>query len=302
MSRPSVDVVVPFAGSQEALEQLVERLGGLRTGPDDSITVVDNRAAGAEAASSRDVAVLPAREVQSSYFARNRGAERGRGDWLLFIDADVEPSADLVERYFDAPPSGDSGVLAGAVVDEPADDQPGARLAVRYAHLRRTMTQENTLGRGRWGYAQTANCAVRRAAFESVGGFRERVRSGGDADLCFRLAAAGWKIERRDAAVAIHRSRPTLRKMFRQRARHGSGAAWLDREHPGSFPRKSWLRLAVSTLAGAVRVPLRLATGRSDGALLAFVDPLTTWAFELGRLASNDAGRPPGPSLGRPRR
>ena len=50
------------------------------------------------------------------------------------------------------------------------------------------MSQRNTLT-GVRPYAQTAHCAVRRSAFEAVGGFREDIRSGGDADLCFRLAS-----------------------------------------------------------------------------------------------------------------
>ena len=45
--------------------------------------------------------------------------------------------------------------------------------AMRYAALRSRMTQDNTLGLGEWAYAQTANCAIRRSAFQAVGGFRD---------------------------------------------------------------------------------------------------------------------------------
>ena len=46
-----------------------------------------------------------------------------------------------------------------------------------------------------------------RAALEP---FREDVRSGGDADLCWRLAAAGWELERRTGAAVVHRNRATI--------------------------------------------------------------------------------------------
>jgi GT2 family glycosyltransferase len=120
-----------------------------------------------------------------------------------------------------------------------------------------------------------------------VGGFRPELRSGGDADLCFRLRRAGWELEPRDEAVVVHRSRTTLRKMLRQRVRHGSGARWLDREYPGSFPRRRWLGLAKWTAQSFARAPMKALRGRSDDALLDFVDPLDHWAFELGRLFPN---------------
>ena len=40
----------------------------------------------------------------------------------------------------------------------------------------------------------------------------------------------------RPSAVVTHHNRVTLRALARQRARHGSGAAWLDRHYPGRFP------------------------------------------------------------------
>ena len=78
----------------------------------------------------------------------------------------------------------------------------------------------------------TANCAIRRAAFDEVGGFVETIRSGGDADICFRIRAKGWDIEPRDHAVATHLNRETLKQLVRQSMRHGSGAAWLETMYP----------------------------------------------------------------------
>jgi len=278
--RPAVDVVVPFAGDATGLRSLLARLAPLITEERDSVRVVDNRGVGVD---SPHLVVAPGE--RTSYFARNVGAAQGSADWILFLDADVDAPADLLDRLFDPLPGASTGVLAGGVRDEAPSE--GAPAAVRYASLRSSMSQSVTLGHGRWAFAQTANCAVRRTAFEAVGGFREGVRSGGDADLCYRLAAAGWELERREGATVVHRSRPTVPRLLAQRFRHGSGAAWLDREHPGSFPRRGWPGLALWAARRALAGAAAAARGDRDAALLGLLDGPAVWAFELGRLMPN---------------
>ena len=289
--RPTVDVVVPFAGPTEALRALVRRLAALRIGPGDSLVVVDNRPGAPDEVRHPRVDVVAARERQSSYHARNRGAARGRAEWLLFVDADVEAPEDLVARYFDRRPGERTAVLAGGVADEPPAVGEAMPPAARWAYLQASLSQENTLLEAS-PYAKTANCAVRRSAFEAVGGFRDDIRSGGDADLCFRLAAAGWALERRDEAAVLHRSRRRLRKLLRQQARHGSGSAWLERAYPGFSPAKRWPGLAVWAGREWAAAAVALARPERDAAHLHAVDPLVTWAFEVGRLVPNTVDRP----------
>lgn len=294
MHPTAFDIVVPFFGSEAALGALAARLGALSLAPEDSITIVDNRpdAGTAERILGR-VRTISAPERQSSYFARNVGARLGHSDWIVFLDADVEPRADLVERYRDVDARQSTGLLGGGLTDGPPLGAAPTGIAARYAMLRGSMDQDNTLVDGPWAYAQTANCAVRRSAFEQLGGFRETVRSGGDADFGFRLRAAGWEIERCYGAEAVHRSRPNLRRMLAQRARHGSGAAWLNRVHPGSFPRARWSGLAVYAARGLLAAGRDLAAGRRDEAVVAYVEPLSAWAFELGRSLPNESDQPP---------
>jgi GT2 family glycosyltransferase len=263
VTRPAVDVVVPYAGDDAGLEAAQATFGRLALGAGDTLTVVDNGPPGRPARPG----VLAARSVRSSYHARNAGAGTGRNEWLVFLDADVEPEAGLLDAYFATAVGDRVAVLAGGVIDGAAD---GA--VARFAQRTAAMSQDNTMA-GRWAYAQTANAAVRRVAFAGVGGFTDTIRSGGDADLCFRLRAAGWEIERREEARVVHRPRTSLAALLRQRARHGSGARWLDTRYPGSFPPRRSL--------GDLRWALR--QGR--------VGALAHLAFEAGRFVSNDVRR-----------
>jgi GT2 family glycosyltransferase len=156
------------------------------------------------------------------------------------------------------------------------------------------MADANTLDVGApHPYAQTANCLVRRAAFDAIGGFAHDIRSGGDADLCFRLLASGWGLERRPEALAVHRNRRSLAALLAQKARHGSGAAWLERRHPGAFPRRRLLGLTAWSAGQAVSAARRTGghTEPPVDAAAALVDVLGVWAFELGRMLPNRARR-----------
>jgi len=277
VTRPAVDVVIPVAGD---VAGVLARARGLTLGDGDTLTVVDNRGAGLD-----EPDVLVAAQVRTSYFARNAGAARGSAPWLLFLDADVHAPPDLLDRLFASAPGERTAVLAGAVIDEPAG--PGAAPAVRFAALKRAMSQEVTLGHGRWAFAQTANCAVRRDAFDAVGGFRDDVRSGGDADLCWRLADAGWELERRPGATVVHRNRESVAAMLGQRFRHGSGAGWLAHEYPGALPARRWPGLAWWSARRAASGLAALARGDRDGAVVGLLDGPAVWAFELGRLVPN---------------
>jgi GT2 family glycosyltransferase/SAM-dependent methyltransferase len=286
--RPPVDVVVPFSGSAQALADVVGRLRRLTLGEHDTVTIVDNTRGGAGQAlpDPSPIRVVRAADRQSAYYARNRGAAVGDQPWLLFLDGDVVPPPELVARYLAVEPGPRTAVLAGAVCDGPPASGRET-LAGRYARLRRLIDQANTLETAR-PYAKTANCLVRREAFDAVGGFADDIRSGGDADLCFRLREAGWELELRPEASVEHHSRRHLPGLLGQRARHGSGAEWLEARYPGFVgPRRRLLGLVRDLARGAARAASALVRGDRDRALLALMDPVSDAAFDLGRRVPN---------------
>lgn len=282
-------MVVPFRGEPAELEGVRRRLARIRLSSGDTVVVVDNTPGreASDVAVSDGVEVIHAADREAPAYARNRGAARGSADWLVFLDADVEARQDLLELYFEPQPRERTALLAGGIVDEPVP--PGGPAAARYAYLRRFMSQEDTLDVGQWGFPKTANVACRRSAFEELGGFREDIRSGEDADLTFRLKAAGWEVERREQASVVHHNRQTVRSFAAQKLVHGAGMAWVERAYPGaSVPRRlpglAWwgIRTTARRLARAVR------TRDRDEAIWALLEPLELIVHELGRWLPNE--------------
>jgi GT2 family glycosyltransferase len=291
--RPPVTVIVPFSGSGEELRACLAGLARLTLSPGDELLIADNRPAGrlaptppvAAPAGDGSVRLLAAGGVRAAGYARNQAARVAAGEWLVFIDADAAPLASLLDRYFDPLPSPGTAILAGGIRDRPG----GTTLAARHSARRGHMSQRVTLDRRGTPYAQSANMAVRRTGFAAVGGFDERVRSGEDADLCFRLARAGWGLEERDHAAVEHRTRATLAGLLAQLARHGSGAAWLNRRYPGEFPAPGPRQLAGRVVRAGIDATGLGLRGRREAAAVALLQLAQSCAFDAGRLLSNRA-------------
>jgi hypothetical protein len=288
--RPTVSVIVPFTGTDGQLNALVDRLSLLSVAPGDELIIADNRAVAEPGPGARELPASiwlhPAGAVASPGFARNRGAAASAGEWMVFIDADTDPDTGLLDAYFRTRPAPDTGLLAGAIIDV-LDPDRAASLTARHAVARSQMSQRQTLARGHHPYTQSANVAVRSAALIAAGGFDEHARAGEDADLSFRLAAMGWRTESRPEARVRHPARATFGAALLQLAVHGSGAAWCERRHPGSFPPPSPRQLArrlAHSLGRAVRLGLG---GDRQNAQFALLEVPEALAFELGRAIPN---------------
>jgi GT2 family glycosyltransferase len=294
--RPRASVIVPFVGSDAELDALMKNLEALERRPGDEVIVVDNRrttpapprtSPSLTHCRPHAVTLQRAGEIATPAFARNEGSQLASAEWLVFIDADTRPRPDLLDAYFNTPPAPDTAALAGGIIDVAAKPT----LVARHDVARGRMGQGMTLRREGLPYAQTANCAVRRVAFEEVAGFDELARAGEDADLCFRLQRAGWKLEERPGATVQHRARQTLRACLAQNLVHGAGVAWLNRQWPGEFPTPGPRWLAVRTLRLTRQALRALTNGDRQEAAFILLDLAEVSARDRGRLLPNTPRR-----------
>ncbi len=245
MSRPSVSVVMPFAGDLAAARVAVATLLELDRQPGDELILADNSGiVGAHNA----LEIVHATGERSPAHARNVGAERARSDWILFLDADCRVPPNLLDAFFREPVADDVGALAGEVV--PAGD--GTTVAARYGAARSFLSQQAHLAHPYLPRAVAANLMVRRAAFERVGGFYEGVRAAEDTDFSWRLQRAGWRLELRPEASVEHQYRATLHELRVQWRGYAAGRAWLRRRYRGFEPEPA-VRRGVARAWGFVR-------------------------------------------------
>ena len=291
--RSAVSVVMPFHGPEHERLLALSRLSRIRLGEGDELILSENRAMGPpppRGPAPADVRVVAASEELSSYYARNVGADTAAGEWILFIDADCVPDPAIIDRYFAARLADRVGVVAGGV--RPALQQRS--LAARYARSRGHIDETWHI-RGRpLPAGVTANLLVRRAAWESLGGFHEGVRSGADVEFCWRVQEAGWSFAHRPEAFVEHLHPDGLSAILRKTRRHAAGRLWVNRRYSGAYERPRPARQLVRSLGGAA---LFAARGEWERSVFKLIDATWHGADAAGyALGDNRAPRPLSPA------
>ncbi len=82
-------------------------------------------------------------------------------------------------------------------------------------------------------YVPSAALIARTEVLAEFGGFDERMTTGEDVDLAWRLIEQGHRIRYEPSSTVAHEPRTTLRTWATQRFGYGRSAAALDRRHPG---------------------------------------------------------------------
>jgi GT2 family glycosyltransferase len=258
---------MPFAGGARQAGEALSALSRLSTRPGDQLILVENSgtspevgagvcsSAGEPGAITDDprVMIVRACSERSPAHARNIGAERAEGTWILFLDADCRAPASLIDDYFSEPVDERVGALAGEVSPAPGPET----VAARYGAARGFLGQRQHLSHPYLPRAVAANLMVRRQAFEQVGGFFEGLRAAEDTDFTWRLQQAGWRLELRSQAWVEHGYRTTLSELRRQWRGYAAGRAWLARRYAEFAPRP-----AVTRAALRLRGRLRGSNGR----------------------------------------
>ncbi|PPK95216.1 glycosyl transferase family 2 [Kineococcus xinjiangensis] len=225
MTDRSIDVIIPVRNAAGLLGACLERVRPQLAGGD-SIVVVDDASTDdtAEVARRAGARVLSSAQPRGPYAARQEAATASTADHLVFLDVRCRPLPgwlDAHRRLLAEPGT----ALSCSVVEAVG----GRSLASRVAAHQQPFRLEATTGGSRLPYYPTCNLGVLASAFREVGGFRP-VRSGGDADLCWRIQQAGLGRLGIDRRTLVHwQPRDRLRDLVEQWYRYGKSSVELDR-------------------------------------------------------------------------
>lgn len=235
-----LSIIVPVYNRPDEVRELLDSLTRQLMLDYEVIIVEDGSTLSCEREVERFRSLLPAVQYlrilnSGPSVARNRGAERASGEYLLILDSDVV----LPSGYLEAVQRGIYGTRADAFggPDAASPDFTPMQQAVNYA-----MTSWLTTGGIRGGSAdameqfkpRTFNMGCRRELFLRLGGFAEDMRYGEDIDFSLRLIEAGASVRLFPDAFVYHKRRVDLSKFFMQVHHSGMARIALEARHPGS--------------------------------------------------------------------
>jgi Glycosyl transferase family 2 len=276
-TRPSVSVVIAAYSSDRwtQLRDAVASVGAQRRPAIETVVVVDHNPELLDRACREltDAVVIPNAGQRGASGARNTGVARTRGEVVAFLDDDAcatpEWLAAMTVHFADPAVAGVGGRVDPLWATARPSWFPGEfdwTVGASYSGMPETTTEVRNV----WN-----NMALRRAAFDAAGGFREDFGKVGaasrpeDTELCLRVITGSWLYEPTSAVAHwVPAQRATLRYFLRRCYDEGRGKAEIavmDGAVTGTSAER-WYTVRV--LPGAVGRGLReAATGDRSGAL-----------------------------------
>ena len=233
---PSVSVIVPVRNRPAEITACLRSLTRLDYPAEKlEIIVVDDASDDATpetAARFSEVRLLRMQKHRQASFCRNRGAEAARGDILAFIDSDclADPTwlKELAPAFRDSSLGALGGWVDAACEENDLDRYEKVKSALKIgAWFKRSEQAE------RFFYVPACNFLVRKAAFLSLGGFRETLHVGEDVDFCWRLQDEGSVLEYRPMGRVSHKHRNRLAAFCARRFDYGTSEPMLQQLHTG---------------------------------------------------------------------
>ncbi|MFZ0547943.1 MAG: glycosyltransferase family 2 protein [Candidatus Promineifilaceae bacterium] len=213
MSNESIQISVVMP-TYNRLPTLKRALGGLinqtaRIGSFEVVVVSDGSTDGTNEYLESFVAPFPFRLIiqqnQGAATARNTGFKAATGEYVLFIDDDVVPTAELVEKHHNLNQvHGEDTVIIGPMLTP--DDYKMAPWVEWEQFMLYKQYEEMQLGHWQPTARQfyTGNTSLARKHLVRSGGFDAQFRRAEDVELAYRLAAFGVQFVFAPEAIGYH--------------------------------------------------------------------------------------------------
>ncbi len=159
--------------------------------------------------------------------ARNVGARRARGKFLVFTDDDCQPAEDWLQKIEGHFNENQTQAVGGPLVDACSDNPYSKTSHLLLDSLYRYFNREV----GAAQFLTSSNMAFPGEKFKEIGGFDESfpLAAGEDREFCDRWRHDGHKIMF-DSAVRIYHTKPmAFGSFFNQHFSYGRGAFYFHR-------------------------------------------------------------------------
>lgn len=263
-SQPLLSVLTPFYHDDPTA--LLAQLSGcaseveiilLDDGSSDAALLA--RVVGAAEAIAAPVTIIVAAHNRGRSGARNRLVEQARGDYVLFLDADMAPDApDFLARWLDCIKVQRPGIAFGGLSVENVAPTPQTRLHYEIfarSDCRRASQREKSPAQ----FVATANLLVRRSLLDHIQ-FDSAFAGWGWEDV-------DWALRTAERAAIVHIDNPashagldTVDTLLRKYAEGGKNFARLVHKHPVAVRRFASYRAASALKHAPLRSFLRKLT------------------------------------------
>jgi len=214
----ALSIIIPCKNEEENLPVILQALvtEQKRFNYIFEIIMIDNFSTDSSVQCAKEFGIQVYSSEGSISVLRNLGAQKAAGDFLCFIDADVEIEPGWSKAVADC-------------IREQGEKAATCIYGNIYNPMKETTWVENVwyknlISRGRLQYVNGGNLIVHRDLFEKVSGFNEDLVTKEDVDFCKRVLRSGGRLCTDDRIATIHLGYPKdIINFFARERWHGSG-------------------------------------------------------------------------------